>query len=414
MTPNNTYRLWLAALAVFILAGATGAWMRFGLLYGFPWGLQFINVRHAHSHLMYFGWVTPALMALIVGWLPRLTARPLTSRQNTLFQANILITIIFSLLAFATFLPWGYGLAPIGRYRLPLSTITANLNMLSWYSFAGLYWQATRGVKRIRPLRFWDAALGFMILASLGAWGVALAARFNVQDPFVNVALTQLFLQTFSEGWFVLGVLGAAYAAVPAVGGTALHSWADRSENMLIMGLPVLFLLSVPFSYMPLPVWLIGSAGGGLAALGLAGNITVLWSARPPGWRLPLFFLGLKAVVTLAGTIPALTQWATVAQLRVSYLHWLLLGFVTLGLAAAARQLWGREAAAGYRWLAAAVVGVILSLLLLTSLWPAAWSGRWVRVAAAWMALAPVLAAVFMIWAASRLSLKKQQAAPVT
>ena len=60
----TTYRnYYLMALAVFVLAGATGAFMRFGLLYGMA-GLSYANVRHAHSHLMYFGWVTPALIAL--------------------------------------------------------------------------------------------------------------------------------------------------------------------------------------------------------------------------------------------------------------------------------------------------------------------------------------------------------------
>ena len=32
---------------------------------GLPGGLAYVNVRHAHSHLMFFGWVTPALMGLI-------------------------------------------------------------------------------------------------------------------------------------------------------------------------------------------------------------------------------------------------------------------------------------------------------------------------------------------------------------
>lgn len=63
---HPTYKCgWFSALGVFVLAGLTGAFMRFGLIYGFPWGLQYANIRHAHSHTMYFGWVTPALMALI-------------------------------------------------------------------------------------------------------------------------------------------------------------------------------------------------------------------------------------------------------------------------------------------------------------------------------------------------------------
>lgn len=368
--------------------------MRFGLLYGFPWGLQFTNIRHAHSHLMYFGWVTPALMALIVGWLPRLTGRPFTPRQLAQFRANIIATLLLSLLAYAAFLPYGYSLATFGSVRLPVAVIAASLNIVAWYWFIWLYWRATRGVERGRPLRLWDAALGFMILASMGAWSVAVISRLGIQDPFWSVAATHLFLDTFSDGWFVLAVLGLAYAANPQA---AKHPWAVRGESWLIMGLPVLFLLSVPFNMMPLPIWLIGAAGGVLVALGLGGNLIALWSARPSGWGVPLFFLGLKALATLAVTIPAVTQWATIAQLRVSYLHWLLLGFVTLSLTVAAERLWGETAVPKRHWLTASVIAVILSLLLLTSLWPAAWSGRWVRVTAAWVALGPVLAAMGVV-----------------
>lgn len=57
-------KLWLAALAAFIVAGSTGAFLRFGVLYGMA-GLNYVNVRRTHSPPMYFAWVTPALKALM-------------------------------------------------------------------------------------------------------------------------------------------------------------------------------------------------------------------------------------------------------------------------------------------------------------------------------------------------------------
>ena len=97
-------RTWLAALGCFVIAGATGALLRFGLLQGLPAGLQLVNVRHAHSHLMYFGWVTPALMVLIVTWLPRLTGRKLSPR----FQWAMGATVAAALLAYVMFIQYGY------------------------------------------------------------------------------------------------------------------------------------------------------------------------------------------------------------------------------------------------------------------------------------------------------------------
>jgi hypothetical protein len=75
----------------------------------------------------------------------------------------------------------------------------------------------------------------------------------------------------------------------------------------------------------------------------------------------------------------------------------LLLGFATLGLAAAASDRWGPGAVPGRRWLVLAANALLLSLLPLTAPWPAAWGGVWTLHLAAWVALAPVLVALLMI-----------------
>jgi hypothetical protein len=390
---------WLGALSLFILAAATGALLRFGLLSGFPWGLQYTNVRHAHSHLMYFGWVTPALMGLIVAWLPTLTERPLSPTHQRRFRAIIILTLLLALAAYVPFLLYGYRLAQIREARLPLSTIMASANMLAWYAFALTYWSATRGATRVKPLRLWDAALIFMVLASMGAWGVAVTAVFNLSDPLLSAALTRIFLDLFAEGWFVLGVLGLAYAANPAAIG---HRFASRSETLLIMGLPVIFLLGIPVTMLPAPARLIGSLGGLMVGLGLLGHLIALWQTAEKRWRPALIFLGIKAVATLAITIPAIAIWSDRALLRVSYLHWLLLGFVTLGLVVAAQATWGRAFVRGRMWFTVAVVLLILSLIPLTTLWPAAWRGLWTREFAAWVSLGPVIVAGWMLLKPSR------------
>ena len=387
---------WLGALSLFILAAATGSLLRFGLLSGFPWGLQYTNVRHAHSHLMYFGWVTPALMGMIVAWLPTLTERPLSPTHHRRFRATIILTLLLALAAYFPFLLYGYRLAQIGDARLPLSTIMASANMLAWYAFALTYWQATKGAARVKPLRLWDAALIFLVLASLGAWGVAVSAALNLRDPLLAAALTRIFLDLFAEGWFVLGVLGLAYAANPAAIG---HRWAAPSETLLIMGLPVIFLLGIPVTMLPAPVRLIGSLGGLLVGLGLLGHLAALWQKAEARWRPALFFLALKAIATLAVTVPTIALWSDRALLRVSYLHWLLLGFITLGLVVAAQAMWGREFVRGVWVLTAVATLLILSLIPLTGIWPTAWQGRWTREFAAWASLGPtIIAGGMLLW----------------
>ena len=95
--------------------------------------------------------------------------------------------------------------------------------------------------------------------------------------------------------------------------------------------------------------------------------------------------------------IPAVTRWAVASGVRVLHLHWMLLGFVTLGLVTGAQEKWSRDAIAGWRWMAAAIVILIVSLISLTTLWPAALRGDWTRYFAAFAALGPAIAAVIMM-----------------
>lgn len=395
---------WFGALGVFVLAGLTGALMRFGLIYGFPWGLQYANVRHAHSHLMYFSWVTPALIALIAANLPAVTDRPLSGR----FRGPIMFTLAGGLLAYIPFLLYGYGSATIGGRQVPLSVMAAVFNICGWYWFVWVFWQETRGIPRNYPLQLWDGALVFLVYASLGAWGLPVVTLLQVQDPFWSLALAHIFLDSFAFGWFILGLLGLAYVQRPQLAGSQL---VRRSINLVVIGMPVLFLLGMPLHVVPLPLRWVGALGALLVSIGLLGHIWALWpGANDPDkanhhdrerfgrqWRLPLFFLLLTAVTLAATGIPAVARWAAISGVRVLYLHWLLLGFVTLGLVTAAQEKWGRTAVAGWGWMAVMVVILILSLIPLTSLWPAALRGEWTRQFAAWAALGPPLAAVIIM-----------------
>jgi len=396
-------RRWLGALLCFVIAGTTGTLYRFGLLYGLPPGLGLVNIRHAHSHLMYFGWVTPALMVLISCRLPAITGRQLSSW----FRRVITLTISLALLAYLAFFLYGYQPAQIGGWQIPLSVFAATGNVLAWYAFVYLYFRDTWKAQRTRPLRFWDASLVFLILASMGAWGIAIIDRLHIDNPFWPQAMTQLFLDMFSEGWFVLATLGLAYSIHPIpTGGGKKAKIAGWGEQLIVIGLPVVFLLALPVSLVPGGIRALAAAGGLLVTAGSLLSVAGLWSHVPrglAGWRLPLALLALKAVVGLAMLLPVSARWAQQNTLRILYLHLLLLGFVSLGLFSVARETWGRHNVPGQRWLVVVIVFVILSLVPLTGLWPTAWRGAWTFQLAAWVSFWPVLAVVgmFLVWAIS-------------
>jgi hypothetical protein len=386
--------IWPAALACFVIAGSTGSLYRFGLINGLPGGWGLVNVRHAHSHLMYFGWATPALMALIVTWLPRLTGQAVTRR----FQWVMSATIVVALLAYLMFFQYGYQVAEIGGRRIPLSVLMATLNVLTWYAFSFLYFRSTWGVQRVRPLRFWDASLIFLLLASMGAWGVAVVSRLQVEDPFWSQAMTHLFLDLFSEGWFVLAALGLVYAMHPIDAIKASQEKAAHwSEQLIVIGLPVLFLLALPVGQVPDGLRVIAAFGGLLVAAGVLASVAALWPAVPrglSGWRIPLALLTLKVLVGLGTLLPVTARWGQQNNLRILYLHLLLLGFISLGLFVAAREAWGHQSVPGQRWLVMVIFALLLSLLPLTGLWPIAWRSAWALRVAAWVSIWPVLVVV--------------------
>ncbi len=121
-----------------------------------------------------------------------------------------------------------------------------------------------------------------------------------------------------------------------------------------------------------------------------------LWPSLRGPWRLAFGLLVLKALGQIGVGIAPEAGWAAMPAYRILYLHLMLLGFVSLGLVAAARGVWGEAATRGRAFFAAAVGLVLFSLLTLTPAWPAAWGGAWVTGFVAGCALGPVLAAAWM------------------
>lgn len=380
--------VWIGALGCFALAAATGALFRYGMLAGLPEGLALGNLRHAHSHLMYFGWATPALMALI--------AARLAGRRPPAAMAWIpWITWGAGLLAYFPFLLFGYSPVVWAGRRLPLATMAAGLNILVWYAYAGAYlWLARRCPHPARP--WWDLGVFFLTLSSLGAWGRAAMAFLRVGDPFWADATVHFFLDLFADGWLVPSLIGMAIGET-AQGDRRVPPWTWWA---IALGTPGVFLLTMPPAEVPSPWRALGGIGGGMVATALLAIVGRLLPAAPWTWRIPLAFLGVRALAMLGLGVPAVAAWAMAAGLRIPYLHLLLLGFATLGLMAAARATWGARAAPGFEAMALAVGFLLLSLIPLTGLWPPAWGGRWTLGMALVGALLPTGAAMGMIGAA--------------
>lgn len=394
--------IWVCSLGLFVVAALTGVLFRFGMVYGWTGGFDLEHIRHAHSHLMYFGWGTPVLMTLIWTLLPHGATR----EWGRAFRWVVGFILGAAVLAYPLFLRFGYTPVQIGSARLPIAVVGASLNMVGWYGFVGLYVATTRALRRTVAIRLWDLAVLALVLATLGAWGLALVQPIGIESPILAMALTHVFLDLFSEGWFVLGVLGVGFAL--------LESETDgRSEWpiwLVALGLPLTFLLGLPQSALSPAVLWIGRMGGtvvGICMLALAIQLGQrLGSAQKRWlWAIPIGFLVVKACAQLLGSmIPALWLGGSHA-LRILYLHLMLLGFVSLGLVAAGQRIWPLPHERPLKALYGAVGGVILSIVLLVPDVPN--GGLDAYAMAAWVALLPVLALGWLLVSTMRVSTRE-------
>lgn len=378
------------ALFALVLAAWTGVLLRFGMITGMPaWAANYAAVRHAHSHLMYFGWVTLALMALIWGFLPALTGRPLP--RGVVWQ--MAATAAAALLSFPAFWANGYGLTQVGPARLPLGSIVSTLSGLTWFWFVALYIAATRRLPvRPLPLRLWDGSLALLLLASGGAVGLVGMVLTGADHPFWQQVFLHQFLDLFAVGWFTLAMLGVLWARVGATGAGWLPTYA-----LALLLAPTFFLGVSPAVLTPGLLWLALLTNAAAAVL-LAFHIARLWPReRTLVGRFSLAALSLTVLVAFALLVPGVWAQSASGALRIFYLHLLLLGWVstqllaTLLAAGLAPTRWLRGSIAAL-WLTGVAVMVaalfavgapgLLPVAPLTWLYTAAWASVPVAIAA--------------------------------
>lgn len=388
--------VWGLSLACFVLAASTGAYYRFSLVTRLPGVLEY--VRHAHSHLMFFSWITPPLI-LLVG--AHLTSRGLKARGFALTAA---LAAFGGLATYLPFLKSGYHLMSIGGSKpLPVSMLVSGANGGAWYLFVVLYLVATWRVRRWPVLRLFDGAVALMVVATISIGGLAFLGATGQVQRHVMLALVDWFLTAFADGWFGLAIVGlAAWHGVKARLSrypTALLAWglvgaiAVRSASRFAvdgLGWSWAGGLDAVTSTLAALVWLVlvhaawPVEAQAVRPATLAG--ATLWLRQ-----LALALLAIKGTVEFAGAVPAARAWLLAAPLHIFFLHAFLLGAVSMALLYGMRVTLGAGAFRGAWAFVAAVAVMVGALATLTPVWPPAWAGPWVLYATAITSLGPIV-----------------------
>ena len=389
----GTRRLWQTVFFCFILAAVTGVLFRFGMIVPLPDVLSLQNVRHAHSHLMFFGWATP--LPLYIFW-KRLRTRiePVSGKIGLdLMYGSLWGILLFGLLSYPFFLLYGYQPVPLGSTTLPLSVICSGLVMIGWYGYIAGYLMARKQVGRSFSQMWFEAALLMLFICSLGAWGVAVTQALDTANPLFGKALTHFFLACFTEGWIVL-ITVALLAEALNLNATDFRLSPNLLAGLILVGAPMTFPYGISQSLMTLPMLYTARAGGflvGMAVLGTGLQILRSDGMRRSLLRWPLALLLLKAVMQVTASVIPSDFWLSDYALRILYLHILLLGAFTL----AGIGFMHRFASVKTRSFTGVVFSVLIlliSLLMLTRFWPAGWSGIWLFYAITGASLLPAIA----------------------
>jgi hypothetical protein len=388
--------LWHISIACFVLAGLTGFLYRLGMMGWVPGELSLGNIRHAHSHLMFFGWAVPLPLYIIMQKI--LEKKNGIAKGISWMKYSITWILCFGLMAYPFFLLYGYRPVTIGSATLPLSVIFSGFVMIGWYGFMIGYWKLRDMLKNNENLPWFDGALILLAVCSLGAWGVAVIQELVPGSHLLMKSMTHFFLAAFTEGWVVL-VLCAILIGELKI--EKKHWWTtpQLALGAIAIGAPLTFPYGISESL--LTPMLLGTArfGGGLAALGLLLVMAAIFSSgrwRHSIWVWPVTLLTLKGVMQLGASVVPSSFWLSDPGLRVLYLHILLLGGVTL-LAFAWINSRTSLSKSYFYLVGGSVIVTLVTLLMFTGFWPQSFSGAWIVDALALGAILPILA-VIIYW----------------
>ncbi len=321
-------RFWLRiAFINLLLVAFIGVVLRFKIVFSLPFVDQ-KHLLHGHSHFAFTGWITQALMALLVARLNPSEPASAFKKYRWLLSAN-LFTAYAMLVSFPL---QGYG-----AWSISFST----LSIFTAWIFSVAYWKDLCALQLKSSSHQWfKAALVFNIISSAGTFMLAyMMATKNVHQNWY-LAAVYFFLHFQYNGWFFFAGMGLLVAAIEKITGNAAK--LNRVFRLFALAcIPAYFLSAL---WLPIPAfvyWLVvlaaaaQLAGWGLlvqllfknkAAIGAAITVTGKWVLLLAGAA-----LSIKLLLQMGSVIPSLSQLAFgFRPIVIGYLHLVLLGVITM------------------------------------------------------------------------------------
>lgn len=324
---NVALKKWLqVSLFNLLLVAAIGVILRYKIAFSLPFVDQ-KNLLHGHSHFAFAGWVTQALMALLVNHLYERGQQQAFNKYRWLLYAN-LITAYGMLFTF-----------PVQGYAF-LSILFSTLSIFVSYAFAVICWKDLDRLPGTISHIWFKASLFFNAISSLGAFSLAYMLATKHFDERFYLASIYFFLHFQYNGWFFFASMGLLSYRLLKMGANQTKL-KQVCIFFLFACVPAYFLSAL---WLHIPQWvywlvvlaaLMQLAGWIQLIIVMKGISDVLKNTLGLFSRRVLFLSALALTIKLTlqalSVIPSLSQLAFgFRPIVIGYLHLVLLAVISL------------------------------------------------------------------------------------
>ncbi len=328
MTPVSLKWLRIALVNLSIVA-LLGVILRYKIAFYLPF-IDQKHLLHGHSNFAFSGWISQALMILMVSFLNKRGIENAFKKYTWLLVGN-LVCAYGMLIAFPI---QGYGLFSISF---------SILSILISYLFALVFWRDLNKINKKFASRYWfKAALMFNVISSIGTFALSymMATRSLEQNWYLSAVY--FFLHFQYNGWFLFAIGGLLIDKL-----YALKIISDLNKTIfyifLISCFPTYFL-SIPWIQIPTWAFVIVVAAAVAQIVGWFWLIRVISNhhirfdseishVAKILIRLAAIAFTIKIILQFGSAYPPLGKIAFgFRPIIIGYLHLVLLGVVTMFL----------------------------------------------------------------------------------
>lgn len=311
-----------------LLIAAIGLVLRYKITYSLPF-IDQKHLLHGHSHFAFAGWISQAIMTLMVAYLAGQNGNIVYKKYRWLLWGNLLTA--YGMLI--TFPIQGYGL---------FSIIFSTASIFTGYVFVWVYWKDLNRLTVKHTAHLWfKTALFCNAVSSLGAFALAVMMVKKIIHQNWYLGAQYFYLHFQYNGWFFFACMGLLTAKIFAgVPGKILNKIFRLFAAAII---PAYFLSAL---WMDIPLWIyalviiaaVTQVTGWVYMIVLIRKVLPSLKHSLPVTARWLFILSaaaltVKLLLQLGSTVPALSTLAFgFRPIVIGYLHLVLLGVITLFL----------------------------------------------------------------------------------